>query len=81
MINRRYLVGLVGLGAADLQSLEAAGDLLRGEVSELVERHGEGVLSLGVLLHVLLDLDLVVGVHLTSRRQDEPHYQYQAQGA
>ena len=57
-------MGLVGLGAADLQSLEAAGELLRGEVSELVERQGEGVLSLGVLLHVLLDLDLVVSVHL-----------------
>ena len=60
-------MGLVGLGAADLQSLEAAGELLRGEVSELVERQGEGVLSLGVLLHVLLDLDLVVGVHLTEK--------------
>ena len=57
-------MGLVGLGAADLQSLEAAGELLRGEVSELVERQGEGVLSLSVLLHVLLDLDLVVSVHL-----------------
>ena len=55
---------LVGHGATELQSLEAAGELLRGEVGELVQGQGEGVLSLGVLLHVLLDKDLVVGVHL-----------------
>ena len=51
-------------GAADLQSLEAAGELLRGEISKLVEGQGECVLSLGVLLHVLLDQNLVVRVHL-----------------
>ena len=57
-------MGLVGPSAADLQSVEAAGELLLREVSELVEGQGEGVLSLGVLPHVLLNLDFVVGVHL-----------------
>ena len=59
-----HLVGSVGPGAADLKTLEAAGELLRGEISKLVEGQGECVLSLGVLLHVLLDQNLVVRVHL-----------------
>ena len=62
-----YLVKRVRTGASQLQSLEAARELLSGEVGELVERQGEGVLALGVLLHVLLHQNLVVGVHLEKR--------------
>ena len=46
------------------QTIEAAGELLRGEVGELVERQGVAVLSLSILLHVLLNTGLVVLVHL-----------------
>ena len=62
----------VGPSASDLHSLDAAGELIRSEVGELVEGQGEGVFSLGVLLHVLLDQNLVVRVHLV-HRNGKPH--------
>ena len=68
-----HLVGLVGSGASHLEALEQTGELLGGEVGEFVERHGEGVLALGVLLHVLLDVRLVVGVHLLEGKGAKRH--------